>query len=139
MSDRAARALAPPGLPDAAAFESGVIDPERFDHAAHVHVAWCYLQQYPLAEAIARFTSALRALTIRLGAEGKYHETVSWFFMILIAERMAADPAGDWETFRQANGDLFDDAGALLERHYSAECLASEGARQRFVLPDLAL
>jgi hypothetical protein len=136
MSAAPAREREPACLPGMADFEAGAIDAERFDHQAHVHVAWCYLRQFPLAEAITRFTAALRRLTVRLGAEGKYHETISWFFMIVLADRMAADPARDWDAFRSGNGDLFDDAGGLLRRHYSAECL--EGARGRFVLPDRA-
>lgn len=138
MSAGTAARLEPAYLPDVAAFEGAAIDAERFDHQAHVHVAWCYLRQYPLAAAIARFTAALRRLTTRVGAEGKYHETISWFFMIVVAERMAADPACGWEAFRSGNSDLFDNAGGLLRRHYSAECVASAGARQRFVLPDRA-
>lgn len=135
MSAGTARAPDPPYLPDVDAFESGAIEAARFDHAAHLHVAWRYLEHYPLAEAIVRFTAALRALTLRLGAEGKYHETISWFFMILVADRVADDPACGWEAFRRRNADLFD-AGSLLKRHYSRECLASERARRRFVLPD---
>lgn len=138
MSAAIAEQLAPVYLPDVSAFEAGTIDAERFDHRAHLHVGWCYLRQYPLAEAIVRFTSALRALTVRLGAEGKYHETISWFFLILIAERMAEVSVGDWEAFRKANRDLFGNAGELLRRHYSPERLASERARERFVLPDRA-
>jgi hypothetical protein len=119
-------------------FEAGMVDPAQFDHEAHVRTAWCYLQQYPLAVAIHRFTSTLRALTVRLGISQKYHETVSWFFLIVIAERCACSPAGDWNRFRADNADLFDRATMLLRQHYSAECLASSRARQRFVLPDLA-
>lgn len=125
-----------PGLPDIDAFESGAIDPARFDHAAHLHVAWCYLGRYPLAEAIARFTGALRAFTVAVGAAAKYHETVSWFFMVIVAERRASAQTADWEAFRRDNADLFGDARALLRRYYSDECLASPAARSRFVLPD---
>ncbi len=123
-------------LPGVAELESGAIDGARFDHAAHVHVAWCCLERYPLAEAIARFTAGLKALTRRQGAEAKYHETVSWFFMVVVADRRALSPAADWETFRRQNPDLFHDARALLRRHYSDGCLASARARSRFVLPD---
>ena len=123
-------------LPDAEAFEAGAIDPARFDHAAHVHVAWCYLRRWRLPEAIARLAAALEALTGRLGAQAKYHETVSWFFMIVIAERMAASESADWEAFRRANEDLFAGSRALLAGYYSDECLASARARRRFVLPD---
>ncbi|MEX2125166.1 MAG: hypothetical protein WD795_14840 [Woeseia sp.] len=124
------------------AFEAGEIDAAGFDHEAHVRIAWSYLQDYPAAIAIARFTSALKSLTTRLAMPHKYHETVSWFFMIVIANRMAdrldASQAHDWHTFKTENNDLFEHASALLHRHYSSACLGSTNARQRFVLPDLA-
>ena len=117
-------------------FESGDFNPEGFDHEAHVRVAWCYLEQYPAAVAIARFTSALRTLTVRLGASDKYHETITWFFMIMIAERRAACSPGDWEGFRNANRDLLE-GSAFLKRHYSRNRLDSTDARRHFLLPDL--
>jgi hypothetical protein len=118
-------------------FEAGDIDRRKFDHEAHVRVAWSYLQQYPAAVAILKFTSALRSLTIRLGASDKYHETISWFFMLVIAERRAACPHADWQGFRSANDDLFEGA-ALLKRYYSKGRLDSADARRHFLLPDLA-
>jgi hypothetical protein len=123
---------------DVRAFEGGEVDSQEFDHAAHVRVAWSYLQQFPTALAIAKLTSALRSLTVRLGVPQKYHETVSWFFMIVIADRLAGTAGGDWETFRRENCDLFENGSALLKRHYSKARLESTEARQRFLLPDLA-
>jgi hypothetical protein len=121
---------------DIAAFEAGSFDPSAFDHPAHVRVAWSYLQQCELGEAIRRFTRALHALTVRLDITGKYHETITWFFIIAIAERIARDPDADWESFRRRNPDLFR-GGNLLRRHYSAERLRSPLARRQFLLPDL--
>jgi len=118
------------------AFEAGDIDPGRFDHEAHVRVAWCYLQKAPAAVTIARFTSALRALTVRFGMPQKYHETISWFFIIVIADRIARSASRDWEGFKTANRDLVENSSALLRQHYSADHLNSPEARQRFVLPD---
>ena len=118
-------------------FEAGEIVPQDFDHEAHVRIGWCYLQRYPAAIAISRFTAALRSLTVRLGVPQKYHETVTWFFMIVIAERIAGSQAADWQSFREGNPDLVKCAAALLTRHYSKACLASEHARRCFVLPDL--
>jgi hypothetical protein len=63
-------------------FESGNIDAEMFDHEAHVYVGWLYVQQYELADAIARFDDALRRLTRKLGAPGKYHATITWIFLL---------------------------------------------------------
>lgn len=121
---------------DVAAFEAGSFDPSTFDHAAHVRVAWCYLQQCELGEAIRRFTRAVRALTVRLGVPGKYHETITWFFIIAIAERCAQQPYADWDAFRRRNPDLF--SGAVIRRYYSEERLQSTLARRQFLLPDLS-
>jgi hypothetical protein len=121
------------------AFEAGDIDPDQFDHEAHVRVVWCYLQQFPVAATIAKFTAALRALTVRFGMPQKYHETISWFFIIVIADRVARSAARNWEDFRTENRDLVENGSALLRQHYSADHLNSTEARQRFVLPDRAL
>jgi hypothetical protein len=117
------------------AFERGVIDPESFDHEAHVYVAWLYLERYPLPAALEKFDAALRRLTVKLGVPGKYHATITWFFLLLIGQRRAEEPGADWWAFRRRNGDLIDGGGILL-RHYRPETLASDRARQSFVLPD---
>ena len=122
--------------PGVAEFERGDIDPQLFDHAAHVYVAWSYLRGLPLAEAISRFTAALRRLTARFGAEQKYHETITWFFMILVAERRSGASGEDWSVFAAENPDLLGDAGRQLRRFYSPARLSSSVARQRFLLPD---
>jgi len=119
-------------------FEAGCVDPAAFDQAAHVRIAWCYLRLHPPFEAIRRFSAALEALTRRLGVADKYHATITGFFLLLIAERMALEPAADWEAFRDGNGDLFHGSGALLRSHYSRDRLDSATARRQFLLPDLA-
>ncbi len=120
-------------------FERGDIEATEFDHEAHVYVAWNYLRRLQLPEAIARYSAGLKALTRRLGVEQKYHETITWFFMIEVAERIARGADEDWPTFRAGNADLFDDAGGLIARHYSSERLSSPLARHQFVLPDRML
>ena len=121
-----------PGAISIEEFERGDVDAEQFDHEAHVFVAWAYLQKYELQESIARFCKALRALTKKLGVESKYHETISWFFMILIAERKAASE--DWQAFKRRNTDLF--AAPIISAYYSSELLESPLARTQFMMPD---
>ena len=118
------------------AMEAGTIDPEAFDHEAHIHVAWLYLERYPLTDAIDRFTKALQRLTRKLGVPDKYNETISWFYMLLIEERRSASPADSWVAFRQTNSDLFSRGDNILERYYSKELIYSDRARQSFVLPN---
>jgi hypothetical protein len=115
-------------------FEAADIDPDRFDHEAHVYVAWLYVREYPLTEAIAKFDSGLKRLVNKLGAEGKYHATLTWFFMLLIAER--AEDGEPWQVFRHRNADLVTGSKETLSRYYNDDYLFSERARERFVLPD---
>lgn len=125
-----------PYRPTLAEFERGTIDPEAFDHAAHVFVAWSYLREMPQRDAARAFCAALQRLTRLLGVAGKYHETISWFFLLLIAERRSGAAGTDWATFEAANPALLNDAGALLRAYYSPERLASPLARRQFLLPD---
>ena len=120
------------------AFERGEIDPDGFDHEVHVYVAWLYLERFPLPLALEKFDSALQRLTVKLGIPGKYHATITWFFLLLIAERRNADPGADWNRFRRRNADLVEDGG-LLQGYYRRQTLASDRARRAFVLPDRAL
>ena len=118
-------------------FASGNIDADKFDHAAHIYVAWLSLEKWPLPEAIAYFTNALRRLTLKLGLPDKYHETITWFFMLLIHERRGEKQPTDWLSFRHEQADLFAGGDAsILHRYYSRQLLDSDHARRSFRLPD---
>ena len=119
-----------------AALESADLDAEAFDHESHVYVAWLYLERWQLHEATQRFSAAIRRLTVKLGAETKYHETITCFFMQLINQRRETTTLPTWFEFRRDNVDLLENAGAVLGRYYSKELLQSELARQQFLLPD---
>ena len=103
------------------ALESASVDAESFNHGSHV------------------YADAIRRLTIKLGAETKYHETITCFFMQLISQRRIAMQQRSWVVFRCDNTDLIENAGITLNRYYSKELLASDIARQQFLLPDKLL
>jgi len=130
------RATGTKGYPTLAEFEASSVAAESFDHRAHVYVGWCYLQQYELFDAIGRFRAALRRLTGKLGVPKKYNETISCFFLIMIAERVALDPTADWSEWSAANAELCNDGGRILERYYSRQRIQSAQARTVFLLPD---
>ena len=116
--------------------EGASVDPETFNHESHVYAAWLYLEKWQLSEATPRFCAAIRNLTRKLGAETKYHETITCFFMQLINQRIASMRQTTWAAFRDKNSDLVEHAGTTLSRYYSKELLASEVARQQYLLPD---
>jgi hypothetical protein len=115
-------------------FESGHVDPGRFDHEAHVYIAWLYVTTFDTAAAILRFDNALRRLTAELGVPEKYHATITWLFLLLVAEKSREDER--WERFKARNEDLFGDSKTILRRYYSEGLLSSQRAKSRFLLPD---
>ncbi len=118
-------------------FEDCSLLPEQFGHGAHIRMAWIYVTAHPLSEAIKRFCADLRRYVTHVGAEGKYHETITWFYMVLVNERTSLlDSQHSWEEFRNANSDLFEPGGFLLKQHYRSETLGSAKAKTTFVLPD---
>jgi hypothetical protein len=116
--------------------EQSRIEGASFDHEAHVYLAWLYLDRYPVTEAIERYTAALKRLTAKLGVPGKYHDTITWFFMLIIAQRRIGNVSADWQDFKEKNADLLSREANVLNRYYSKETLATDAARQSFVLPD---
>jgi hypothetical protein len=120
-----------------AGIEGCTIRGSDFRHADHVQLAWIYLRDYPLLEAIARFTTALRRIAAHHGVPEKYHETVTWAYLLLIHERMRRSGAPqEWERFRAENEDLFARRPSILDRYYARATLESDVARKSFVLPD---
>jgi hypothetical protein len=120
-----------------AAFRDGSLPGEAFPHREHVRMAWLYLERHPTAEALLHFSADLRRFAAAKGNPGLYHETITWAYLLLIAERRAEAPADEtYAAFAERNPDLFGWKPSLLERYYRAETLASPRARTGFLLPD---
>ena len=116
-------------------FEDGDIDPASFDHRAHLEVAFAYLEELPVIQALERVAAGLRALTERVGQPDRYHETLTAALVLIMAERRQRVPASSFDDFCRHNPDLLSDARGLLLQHYGEEQLASPLARRQFVLP----
>jgi len=117
-----------------ARFEDCTLPSSQFDHRNHVRLAWLYLQEAPLLDALTRFRNSLQRYAGSLGAAAKYHETITFAFLFLIHERMQRADFASFDDFAGANAELFD---RILSRYYSEDALGSELARRVFVMPDL--
>ncbi len=118
-------------------FERGTLPNESFHHREHVRVAFLYLSQYPVLEALQMFSRALREFAAANGKPQLYHETITWAYIFLIRERMArAGKTEDWGEFARNNPDLLRWNNGLLQRYYRDDTLQSGLARTTFVFPD---
>lgn len=132
-------ASSPAIAPDAllTRFIDTTLPASEFHHEQHVHVAWLFVRQYGMPAALGEFTAAIKRFADAKGAHGLYHETITWAFLLLIAERQARSNTATWEDFTVANPDLLVWKPSILSRYYSKELLASDLARRTFVMPDL--
>lgn len=105
----------------------------QLSHENHVRTAWCLLRESGLIGALARYPELLRTFATSKGAPQIYHETITFAFVCLIHERMAAAPGRPWRDFAAAHPELFEKD--FLGRYYPADLLASERARRTFVWP----
>ena len=110
---------------------------DQFHHEQHVNVAWLFVRRHGMPDALREFTIAIKRFADAKGATGQYHETITWAFLLLIAERQARQPAATWEQFEADNADLLVWKPSILGRYYSKELLASDLARRTFLMPDL--
>lgn len=108
----------------------------EFGHEQHVHVGWLFVREHGMPDALAQFTTALKRFAASNGAHGLYHETITWAFLLLIAERDARTSPTSWAEFAAAHPDLLAWKPSILGRYYSKELLACDLARQTFLMPD---
>jgi hypothetical protein len=118
-------------------FETCMLPEGQFRHADHVRLGWLYLQRLPVLEALDRFAAGLKRFAGSFGKANRYHETITWAYLLLINERLErGGRRASWSQFAAANGDLFDWQDSLLNRYYRKETLTSELARHIFVFPE---
>jgi len=117
------------------ALERGEIANENFRHASHLHVAWVYLSETTsVDQASARMRDTLRRFAASVGKPEKYHETITLFWVRLLA--LAREASGETlEKLVAANPQLLEKNFPLA--YYSRERLFSDKARTRWLEPDL--
>lgn len=128
--------MQPADSPELAAFLGGERDLAGFTHREHVRMAYELLRREEFAEAVPRYTRALRVMLARAGRPEAFHLTVTMVFLALIAEALERAPAADFEAFAREHPELLDKS--LVSHWYRPERLASPAARRAFLLPDLA-
>ena len=118
-------------------FVDTTLPADQFHHYQHLQVAWLFVQTYGMPAALTEFTIAIKRFADAKGATGLYHETITWAFLLLIADRQARQPGRSWQEFEAANSDLLSWKPSILDRYYSKELLSSDLAKRSFLMPDL--
>jgi hypothetical protein len=118
-------------------FEDGTLDPAAFSHRRHLAVAWAYLRRDGFPEGAVRFREQLLRYVRRAGAAAKYHETITWAYLVLLNEelRLRSRPGESFDDMLARRPDLLDHASGALARRYTRAELDHPDARRVFLLP----
>jgi hypothetical protein len=119
-------------------FEAATLAAELFSHLGHVRAAFLFLQREPLILAQRHFASAIQRYAGALGKPEKFHTTVTYALLAVMAARQGIQLCKNWGEFVTSNADLVSDGRALLLNYYTITTLDSDNARRQFVLPDKA-
>ena len=118
------------------ALERGEIANEGFHHASHLHVAWVYLaESSSVQQAADKMRQTLRRFAAAAGKPEKYHETITLFWVHLLAGAQAVSRAERLEDIVHGNPQLLEKN--FLLAYYSTERLFSDEARASWMEPDL--
>lgn len=120
------------------AFENGTLDPGQFNHRLHLSLAWTYLQRDGFPEGALHFRRHLQAYVAKVGAEGKYHETITWAYLVLLNEELTlrSPPGEPFDAMILRRPDLLDHRNGAIVRCYSKSQLDLPDARRVFLLPN---
>jgi hypothetical protein len=117
-------------------FESDTLPGDSFHHGDHVRLAFAYLSECPVLQALERFAEALKRYAGARGKSGLYHETITYAYFFLIRERMARAGTMDWDAFARCNPELLEWKNGILGGYYRDATLQSDLARSVFLMPD---
>ena len=118
------------------AFEDLSFPAEQFHHREHLRVAWLYLNSSDATRAAERMSRGIRRFADHHGATGKYHHTLTLFWMRLVGAALVETPGGStFDEFLAAHGELAQKN--LFAKYYSQALLQTAAAREGWVEPDL--
>lgn len=118
--------------------ESGRYPVSRFDHRAHLRLAYIFLVENDVDTASELTRRSILDLLDRNGIDSsKFHVTITRAWILAVNHFMhTVKPADSSNEFIDSLPEMLD--SKIMMTHYSEEKLFSSRARREFVPPDLA-
>lgn len=118
------------------AFLDGSLPATQFHHRDHLRLSWCLIRQLGAEAAAGAICGGIQRFAAHHGQAAKYHETLTRFWVRIVAHLIAARPdIADFEAFLAAFPLLLDKD--LPYRHWQRETMGSAAARAAWVEPDV--
>lgn len=119
------------------AFETEKFPAEKFNHTAHIKLAWIYLDQFGEETAIAKTCEAIKNFDQLHGDGTKYHITLTVAAVKAVHHFRQKSNATTFEEFIVEFPRLTSSFKELLLQHYGKEVIADPKAKTTYLEPDL--
>ncbi len=118
-------------------FASGVFPASLFIHEAHLRLGFIHIKKYGIEKAIEQVSQQIQQLVISIGAQEKYHHTVTIAALHILNHYIRKNPEAPFQQLLASEPQLLADFKSILNKHYSESILASPEARHQYFPPDL--
>ncbi len=118
-------------------FENLTLRPALFSHEAHLRLAFVYLRNFSIIEAIDKIRNGILSFDRKHGDGSKYHETLTVAAVHVINHFRQKQEIHDFSSLLKAYPRLKKDFKQLLLTHYSEKRLFAKDSKYCYLEPDL--
>jgi hypothetical protein len=118
-------------------FSNCTLDPQIFNHEAHLRLAWLQLHHHGFDAAIQNTCQLLKNYTASVGAPGKYNHTLTIAALQVVFHFMQKKEISGFREFIKTYPRLKTNFKELLGQHYSFNIFSSGAAKANYINPDL--
>ncbi len=118
-------------------FEDTSLPPSLFNHEAHLRLAWLHIRRSGKEQAKLDIKRQLQNYVRSVGAEDKYHETLTIASVEAVHHFICHAPTEQFEDFIELNAPLKNQFKALINSHYSFDIFDSIPAKKAYIAPDV--
>ena len=126
---------------DDALFETEFADctlkPSRFNHEAHLRLAWIHINKYGLEKAIDQISHQLMAYVDHHSSADKFNKTLTVAAIRVVHHFINKSSANTFQDFITEFPQLKKDFKRLMAAHYTADIYNSPKAKREYMAPDL--
>lgn len=117
-------------------FKNGKLEPTLFNHEAHLRLAYLYIQEKGEEKAIHEIGQDLKNYTKHVGAEEKFHLTLTVVAVKIVHHFMQKSKTNNFHDFILEFPILKTDFKELIQQHYGFDIFTNEKAKNEFMEPD---
>ena len=118
-------------------FKNGSLNPQIFNHEAHLRIAWLYIDEFGIKQAEKNIQEQLQNFVEIVGAKDKYHKTLTIVAIRIVKHFIQKSKSNNFTDFIKEFPQLKSAFKELVNTHYSYNIFSSDKARTEFLKPDL--